>query len=117
MVFNLEKYLIENNLTLITKIREVDDFEAQEPTKSDLKAAEKNYKLFDKKRKEYEDLQNKVKEILTQHAERDASGQLKLKDVAAYKKAIGDLPNKLKLLKKQIDDIQQPKLDAEDSVD
>ena len=42
MSFNLQKYLTENNLTLISKIREDIDVDSEGPSKSDLKKSEKD---------------------------------------------------------------------------
>lgn len=116
MSFNLEKYLVENNLTIISKIREEVDQDA-EPNKSDLKQSEKDFRSLDKKKKEYQDLQAKVKAIIAKHTEKGPDGNIKLKDVAAYKKAVGNMPDRLKLLKKQIDSIENPKLDSDEEVD
>jgi virulence-associated protein VapD len=110
--FNIQKYLTENNLTIISKIREdVEDSENQEPTKDDLKSAEKDFRDLDKKKKEYADLQSKVKAIIAQYSVRNPDGTLKLKDVAAYKIAVGNIPDRLKLLKQQIDSVEQLKID------
>ena len=113
MIFNLEKYLVENNLTIISKIREEVDQDA-EPNKSDLKQSEKDFRSLDKKKKEYQDLQAKVKAIIAKHTEKGANGNIKLKDVAAYKKAVGNMPDRLKLLKKQIDTIENPNLSSDE---
>ena len=104
MSFNLEKYLVENNLTIISRIREQDE----EPTQADVAGAEKQYKGIDKKIKEFEHLQAQVKAILAKHAIRDAAGNLKIKDVAAYKKEVGNMPDRLKALKKAIDAVKTP---------
>jgi hypothetical protein len=110
--FNIQKYLTENNLTIISKIREdVEDSEDQEPTKDDLKSAEKDFRDLDKKKKEYSDLQSKVKAIIAKYSIRNPDGTLKLKDVAGYKIAVGNMPDRLRLLKQQIDSVEQPKLD------
>ena len=104
MSFNLEKYLVENNLTLISRIREQED----EPTQADVAGAEKQYKGIDKKIKEFQELQAKVKAILAKHTVRDAAGNLKVKDVAAYKQEVGNMPDRLKVLKKAIDAVKTP---------
>ena len=45
MSFNLEKYLVENNLTVISKKREaLKEEEAPEPQAADMAAAEKQFK-------------------------------------------------------------------------
>jgi hypothetical protein len=114
--FNIQKYLTENNLTIISKIREEaeEDLQDQEPTKADLKSTEKDFKDLDKKKKEYADLQAKVKAIISKHTVKASDGSLKLKDVAGYKIAVGNMPDRLKLLKQQIDAIEQPKLDQDE---
>jgi hypothetical protein len=110
--FNIQKYLTENNLTIISKIREdIEDSEDQEPTKADLKSTENDFRDLDKKKKEYLDLQSKVKAIISKYTVKSSDGSLKLKDVAAYKIAVGNMPDRLKLLKQQIDSVEQPKLD------
>jgi hypothetical protein len=113
MSFNLEKYLTENNLTIISKIREVDEDEA-EPSAEDIKSSEKDFRTIDKKKKEYADLQAKVKAIIANHTERGPDGNLKLKDIASYKREVGNMPDRLKLLKKQIDQVENPKLDSDE---
>jgi hypothetical protein len=117
MSFNLEKYLTENNLTIISRIREEaeDDIE---PSTIDLKKSEKDFRGLDKKKKELQNLQAQVKSILAKYTERDTDGNLKLKDVGGYKKAVGNIPDRIKLLKQQIDQVENPKLDSdeEDSI-
>lgn len=117
MSFNLEKYLTENNLTIISRIREEVEDEV-EPSKSDLKQSEKDFRDIDKKKKELKALQDQVKALLAKYTERALDGTLKLKDVAAYKTAVGNIPDRIKLLKKQIDQVENPKLDSdeEDSI-
>jgi hypothetical protein len=46
MSFNLERYLTENNLTIISRIREEEDMEV-EPSKADLKQSEKDFRGLD----------------------------------------------------------------------
>ena len=113
MSFNLEKYLTENNLTIISKIREEAE-EELEPSKDDLKQSEKDFRGLDKKKKEYAELQAKVKTIIAKYAEKGPNGNLTLKDVTAYKKEVGNIPDRLKLLKKQIDAVENPKLDSDE---
>jgi len=117
MSFNLEKYLTENNLTIISRIREDMEQDA-EPSKADLKQSEKDFRGLDKKKKELQDLQQQVKALLAKYTERAPDGTLKLKDVGGYKKAVGNIPDRIKLLKKQIDQVENPKLDSdeEDSI-
>jgi hypothetical protein len=112
MSFNLEKYLIENNLTIISKIRE--ELEDEEPSKKDLEPTEKDFKTLDKKKKEYSELQKKVKSIIAKHTVKGSDGNLKLKNITAYKLEAGNIPDRLKLLKKQIEDIETPKLDSDE---
>lgn len=113
MSFNLEKYLVENNLTIISKIREEMEDEL-EPTSSDLKQSEKDFRGLDKKRKELQDLQSKVKAIIAKYTERGADGKLTLKNVGAYKQEVGNIPDRIKLLKQQIDKVENPKLDSDE---
>lgn len=113
MSFNLEKYLVENNLTIISKIREEMEDEL-EPTSSDLKQSEKDFRGLDKKRKELQDLQSKVKAIIAKYTEKDADGKLTLKNVGAYKQEVGNIPDRIKLLKQQIDKVENPKLDSDE---
>ena len=117
MSFNLERYLTENNLTIISRIREEAEDEV-EPSKADLKQSEKDFRGIDKKKKELKSLQDQVKQILAKYTERAPDGTLKLKDVAGYKTAAGNIPDRIKLLKKQIDQVENPKLDSdeEDSI-
>jgi hypothetical protein len=114
MSFNLQKYLTENNLTIISKIREDISEEDQEPTKDDLKSDEKSFRGIDKKKKEYASLQAQMKAILSKHAVRKPDGTLTVKDVAGYKSEVGNIPDRLKLLKKQIDQVENPKLDSDE---
>lgn len=113
MSFNLEKYLVENNLTIISKIREEQEDEL-EPSKDDLKQSEKDFRGLDKKRKELKDLQSKVKAIIAKHTEKGPDGKLTLKNVGAYKKEVGNMPDRIKLLKQQIDKVENPKLDSDE---
>lgn len=113
MSFNLEKYLVENNLTIISKIREEEEQDL-EPSKADLKQSEKDFRGLDKKRKELEDLQSKVKAIIAKHTEKGPDGKLTLKNVGAYKQEVGNMPDRIKLLKQQIDKVENPKLDSDE---
>lgn len=114
MSFNLQRYLVENNLTLISKIREEEEDQEVEPTKADLKSSEASFRNIDKKKKEYATLQAKVKTIIDKYTEKSPDGSLKLKDVAGYKKEVGNIPDRLKLLKKQIDQVENPKMDTDE---
>lgn len=113
MSFNLEKYLTENNLTIISRIREEIEDDV-EPSKADLKKSEKDFRGLDKKKKELQSLQAQVKSILAKYTERADDGTLKLKDVTGYKKEVGNIPDRIKLLKKQIDQVENPKLDSDE---
>jgi len=94
MSFNLEKYLTENNLTIISKIREDVGEDETGPSKADL--------------------QKKVKAVLAKYAVKQPDGSLKLKDVAAYKKEVGNMPDQLKLLKQQIQQIETPETETDE---
>lgn len=113
MSFNLEKYLVENNLTIISKIREEEEIES-EPTSSDLKQSEKDFRGLDKKKKELKDLQSKVKAIIAKHTEKGPDGKLTLKNVGSYKQEVGNMPDRIKLLKQQIDKVENPKIDSDE---
>ena len=113
MSFNLKRYLTENNLTIISKIREEDEGDI-EPSPTDRKQSEKEFRVLDKKKKEYADLQAKVKAIIAKYAVKGPDGNIKLKDVGAYKTEVGNMPDRLKLLKKQIDAVENPKLDSDE---
>lgn len=115
MSFNLQKYLIENNLTLTGKIRlrEEEDAETEtEPSKEDMKSTEKDMRDLDKNKKQLKNLQAKVKDIIFKFTKDTPKGKV-LIDVTAYKKAIGDLPKKIKDLKKKIDAVENPSANDE----
>lgn len=114
MSFNLEKYLTENNLTIISRIREDVGMDDEGPSKADLKKTEKGFRDLYKKKQEYADLQKKVKAILAKHAIKGPDGSLKLKDIAAYKKEVGNMPDRLKLLKQQIQQIETPETETDE---
>lgn len=114
MPFNLQNYLVENNLTLISRIREEEEDQEVEPTKADLKSSEISFRNIDKKKKEYATLQAKVKSIIAKYTEKSSDGSLKLKDVGGYKKEVGNIPDRLKLLKQQIDQVENPKLNSDE---
>lgn len=117
MTFDLQKYLIENNLTLTGKRRlaeDVDPDETPEPTKADMKQTDKEMRDLQKNKKELVDLQAKVKDIIFKYTKDTPEGK-KLTDVEAYKEVIGDIPIKIKNLKKKIDAVENPKVnDSED---
>lgn len=112
MSFNLEKYLVENNLTIISKIREDVGEDEAGPSKADLKQTDKDFRDLYKKKKEYADLQKKVKKILARYAKRNPDGSLTIKNKAAYKREVGGMPEKLKILKQQIQQIETPETDT-----
>jgi len=114
MTFNLEKYLTENNLTIISKIREDVGDDETGPSKADLKKTDKDFRELYKKKAQYADLQKKVKAVLSKHAVKSPDGSLKLKDVQAYKKEVGNMPDQLKLLKQQIQQIETPETDTDE---
>jgi hypothetical protein len=119
MSFNLEKYLVENNLTVISKKRNALTEEKEEPSTADVASAEKQIgaKGIDKKIKEFDQLQKQVKAILAKHSYRDPSGALKIKDVAAYKAEVGNMPDRLKSLKADIDKAKGVSVDSEEEQD
>lgn len=119
MSFNLEKYLVENNLTVISKKRQPLKEDEDQPTAADVQSAEKQIgaKGIDKKIKEFEMLQKQVKAILAKHSYRDPSGALKIKDVAAYKAEVGNMPDRLKALKADIDKVKGVDVDAGEEQD
>ena len=105
MPFNLQKYLIENNLTLISnkRLRESDE----EPSDEEIKKNDKSAKELDKNKKDLELLQGKLKDIIFKYTKDTPQGKV-LTNVTAYKKAVGDLPKKIKDLKKKIDSVENP---------
>jgi len=116
MSFNLQKYLIENNLTLISKIRiieDVDPDETPEPKKSDMKSTEKDMRNLDKYKQELKILQAKVKDVIFKYTEDTPTGRKMKGSISDYKKAIGNLPQKIKDLKKKIDAVENPSTDDE----
>lgn len=130
MSFNLEKYLVENNLTLISRIREQDE----EPTQADVAGAEKQYKGIDKKVKEFAELKAKMIAIRDKYTVKDEQGNIKLTDkkfpnpdpkkkgemvsaITAYKAEVGNMPDRLKALKKAIDAVKTPDAGGEPEED
>jgi uncharacterized membrane protein len=105
MSFNLQKYLMENNLTLISnkRLRESDE----EPSDEEIKKNDKSAKELDKNKKDLELLQGKLKDIIFKYTKDTPQGKV-LTNVTAYKKAVGDLPKKIKDLKKKIDSVENP---------
>ena len=119
MSFNLEKYLVENNLTMISRKRQALKEEEDQPSAADVQSAEKQIgaKGIDKKIKEFEMLQQQVRAILEKHSYRDPLGALKIKDVAAYKAEVGNMPDRLKALKADIDKAKSVDVGAEEEQD
>jgi hypothetical protein len=109
MSFNLQKYLIENNLTLTGRIRlfEEEEETEKEPSKEDMKSTEKDMRELDKNKAKLKDLQAKVKDIIFKFTKDTPTGKV-LTDVTAYKKAIKDLPQQIKDLKKKIEAVENP---------
>ena len=119
MLFNLQKYLIENNLTLISSLRlaeEEAEQEKSEPSKEDMKGTEKDMRDLDKNKKTLADLQAKVKDVIFKHTIDTPTGK-RLKNILAYKKAVGNLPQQIKDLKKKIDAVETPSTDNEENQD
>lgn len=106
MSFNLQKYLIENNLTLIGNKRLLEADE-EEPSDEEIEKNDKSAKELDKNKKELELLQGKLKDIIFKFTKDTPEGKV-LTNVTAYKKAVGDLPKKIKDVKKKIDAVEKP---------
>ena len=108
MSFDLQKYLIENNLTLTGKIRMFEDEDTEEPTEEDMKSTDKDMKDLDKNKKELAQLQAKAKDIIFKYTEDTPQGRKVKVSISDYKKAIGDIPNKIKQLKDKIKAVENP---------
>ena len=118
MTFDLQKYLIENNLTLTGKLRmseDVDPDETPEPTKDDMKSTDKEMKDLDKNKKLLAQLQAKAKDIIFKYTIDTPQGRKVKGSISDYNKAIGTIPNQIKQLKKKIDAVENPT--ASDSED
>jgi myosin heavy subunit len=118
MTFDLQKYLIENNLTLICRKRiseDVDPDKTPEPTKDDMKSTDKEVKELQNNKKKLADLQAKAKDIIFKYTIDTPQGRKVKGSISDYKKAIGDIPNQIKQLNKKIDAIENPS--AEDNED
>ena len=118
MIFDIQKYLIENNLTLTGKIRffeDVDPDETPEPTKDDMKTTDKEVRDLQKNKKELAKLQAKAKDIVFKYTEDTPQGRKVKGSITDYKKAIGGIPNQIKQLKKKINAVENPT--ASDSED
>lgn len=125
MSFNLEKYLVENNLTIISRKRETLKEVDEEPTQADVAKSEKQYKGIDKKIKEFSELKDKMIAIRDKYTVKDEQGNIKFTDkkfpnpdpkkkgemvsaITAYKVEVGNMPDRLKALKKAIDAVKTP---------
>lgn len=106
MSFNLQKYLIENNLTLIGNKRLLEADE-EEPSDEEIEKNDKSAKELDKNKKELELLQGKLKDIIFKFTKDTPKGKV-LTNVTAYKKAVGDLPKKIKDVKEKIYAVEKP---------
>lgn len=120
MTFDLQKYLIENNLTLTGRRRlfeDVDPDETPEPTKDDMKSTDKEMKNLDKNKKELSQLQAKAKDIIFKYTIDTPQGRKIKGSITDYKKAIGDIPKKIKELEKKIKKVENPTTDDTDEQD
>lgn len=115
-MFNLQKYLIENNLTL-RSIVAIKEEEEKEPSKKDMKDTEKDMRKLDAQKKELADLKAKAKDIIFKYTVDTPQGRKVKGSIADYKKAIGDIPQKIKNLEKKIKSIEEPSSDSQDSED
>lgn len=109
MSFNLQKYLTENNLTLIQKIREDADEQPQEVTTE----PETPVKDLEKKKADLVKMKARVKDIIMKYTVDTPDGR-QIKDIEAYKKAVGSLPQQIKHLQNQIDDSDNNKTKQDD---
>jgi hypothetical protein len=120
MSFNIQKYLIENNLTIISKRRiseDVDPDETPEPTKDDMKSTDKEMRDLDKNKKQLAQLQAKAKDIIFKYTIDTPQGRKIKGSITDYKKAIGDIPKKIKELEKKIKAVENPTTDDTDEQD
>jgi peptidoglycan hydrolase CwlO-like protein len=111
MSFNLQKYLIENNLTIISKRRiseDVDPDETPEPTKDDMKQTDQEVKNLQKNKKELAALQAKAKDIMFKYTVDTPQGRKIKGSIDDYNRAIGDIPKKIKELQKKIKAVENP---------
>jgi hypothetical protein len=115
--FDLKKYL-ENNRLMREDEFDSEEFE-KEPTKGAVKGSEKVFRGLDKKKKELKTLRDQVRAIQKQFGVVD--GKLPVTGVRTkddqvkknYIKMIGNLPQKIKTLKAQIDKMENPHLDLD----
>jgi hypothetical protein len=117
MSFNLKKYLVENNLTLISRIREEEDMEV-EPTASDIKKTDKQFggSKVHKLQAELIQLNKQKEKIMDKFSKKNPDGSRYFPPgkIAAYKKAIGNIPTEIQRLQKQIKDILDIKIDSDE---
>lgn len=118
MSFDLQKYLIENNLTLIGKkriIEDVDPDSTPEPTKVDMQDTDKQMRDLEKNKKKLAQLQAKAKDIIFKYTKDTPEGRKVKGSISDYNKAIGNIPNEIKQLKKKISAVENPtSSDSED---
>jgi|GEM_PF-6899891 len=121
MTFNLEKYLTENNLTIISKIREDVGEDETGPSKADLKKTDKDFKQFYKDKAEYDKLKKDLKKILSKYTVKQSDGSLKFKVkdktkkpgvIAQYKKDVGNIPQDIKRLQQKLKPFENPETDT-----
>lgn len=117
MSFNLQKYLVENNLTIISRIREEEE-EDIEPTASDIKKTDKQFggSKVHKLQAALAKLNKKKEDIMDMYSEKNPDGSRHFPSgkIAAYKKAIGNIPTDIQRLQKQIKDILDIKIDSDE---
>ncbi len=96
MSFNLKKYLVENNLTLISKKREALKEDEDQPSAADVQSAEKQMgtKGLDDKIRRYNEIKNKMKELAVLYKKGDNSVIDMLKALTAEKKKLEQELNK-----------------------
>ena len=109
MSFNLQQYLTENNLTLIQKIREDLDEEQTVPTPE----PEIDTKDLEKKKADLVKMKARVKDIIMKYTVDTPDGR-EIKDIQAYKNAVGSLPQQIKHLQQQVDDLENKKPNQND---
>jgi hypothetical protein len=96
MSFNLQKYLSENHLTLVSKIR-INEEEESTKEKTDTEN-----KGSDKDKQELAQLQAKAKDIIFKYTIDTPQGRKVKGSISDYKRAIGDIPRKIQNLKKKL---------------
>ena len=129
MSFNLEKYLVENNLTMISRKRQALKEEEDQPSAADVQSAEKQIggRSIDRKIKEYNALKKELDVILDKYfdkkeeAPKDPKGKKEVKRVLKkgvsmqdYSKEVGNIPARLKSLKADIEKVKTPDVGSEE---